>query len=250
MTKETTTNQLNYLGLKFLEKNWETCLKQVEKKQTSYVKFLSEIIQQEYELRVENARIYRIMKAKIPDMFVMETFPFASQPKLKKKMVLELYDSLSFMTESQDLIFIGPSGCGKTGLATSFLVHAINNGYRGRFICFSELINDIYSACASHNQKKIINKYANYKVLLIDEIGYGVLDKEKAGLFFELMKLRHRKTSTLFTSQLGFDEWGDVINDKHLTAAILNRLTVNCTVFNMKNCISIRPYNVTNAAEK
>ena len=40
MTKETISNQLKYLGLKFLEKNWEICLKQAEKKQTSYVKFL------------------------------------------------------------------------------------------------------------------------------------------------------------------------------------------------------------------
>ena len=84
MTKETISNQLKYLGLKFLEKNWEICLKQAEKKQTSYVKFLSEIIQQEYEQRIENARISRINKAKIPDMLVMETFPFARQPKLKK----------------------------------------------------------------------------------------------------------------------------------------------------------------------
>ena len=247
--KVTINNQLKYLGLKNLAENWDLYLKQAQKRQTSYVKLLSDIVQKEYEIKIENARISRINKAKIPEMFVMETFPFTKQQKLKKKMVLQLYDSMQFLIESQDLIFIGPSGCGKTGLATSYLVHAINNGCKGRFICFSELIDELYRSCASHNQKRTLSKFKNYQVLLIDEIGYGVLDKDKAGLFFELMKLRHKKATTLLTSQLGFEDWGDVIRDKHLTAAILNRLTVNCIVFNLKNCMSIRPYNVVQATD-
>ncbi|MBI4924908.1 MAG: hypothetical protein HY843_03205 [Bdellovibrio sp.] len=49
----------------------------------------------------------RIKKANIKEPWVMETFPFIRQPNLKKKFVMELYDSLDYMKKPQDLIFIG-----------------------------------------------------------------------------------------------------------------------------------------------
>ena len=50
--------------------------------------------------------------------------------------------------------------------------------------------------------------------------------------------------------QLGFDEWSSFLQDPHLTAALLDRITVNCAVFNMKDCISIRPKNIVYATKK
>jgi hypothetical protein len=38
--------------------------------------------------------------------------------------------------------------------------------------------------------------------------------------------------------------------DPHLTAAILDRITENCTVFNMSRCISIRHKKVVYATDK
>jgi len=72
----------------------------------------------------------------------------------------------------------------------------------------------------------------------------------QAGLFFDLMKMRHKKRCTIITSQLGLDEWNLFINDRHLTAAILDRITENCTVFNMAKCISIRKKRIEYAADK
>jgi DNA replication protein DnaC len=52
----------------------------------------------------------------------METFPFDRQPKLNKKKVLIPYDTLDYMHEKRNVIFVGPTGTGKTGLATAFLI--------------------------------------------------------------------------------------------------------------------------------
>jgi DNA replication protein DnaC len=142
------------------------------------------------------------------------------------------------------------TGCGKTGLATSFLVHAINKEYRGKFIDFKDLLGQLYASIADHSEKMVLKRFAAIDCLLIDEVGYSTLDKPRAGLFFDLMKMRHRKQCTIITSQLGFDEWGSFINDRHLTAAILDRITENCTVFNMSKCISLRQKKVTYATSK
>jgi len=44
---------------------------------------------------------------------------------------MSLYDGLDYMEKKQNIIWLGPTGCGKTGLATSFLLHAIDQGFEG-----------------------------------------------------------------------------------------------------------------------
>ena len=241
---------LKYLRLEVLEANWHKIIKEAAKKQTAYSTFLKEIVEKEYYAKVEKARLARLKRARIPEVFVLETFPFKKQPKLEKKIVCELYDSFSFINEKQDLIFIGPTGCGKTGLAISFLVHSINHGYRGLFIDFSSLITWLMQSRGDHSEEQFMKKLIAYDVLLIDELGYMSCDREQASLFFDLVRRRHRKNSTIITTQLGFDEWGTFLHDTHMTAAMLDRITVNCAVFNMKDCISIRPKKVVYAVKK
>jgi DNA replication protein DnaC len=136
---DTIKMQLKFLGLKHIFENWDEILSEAKKKQPSNYSFLTNLIEKEFVCRQDKARTARLNRAKIPRVWVMETFPFDRQPKLRKKLVLELYDSMKFLTEKQNLVFIGPTGCGKTGLATAFLVHAINQGYRGYFIEFKDL---------------------------------------------------------------------------------------------------------------
>lgn len=248
--QQPTDSYLEYLGLHNLRREWDRYLKEATRNKLSYHALLSSIIRDEYHCLFEKRRAARIKAAAIPEVLVMETFPFARQPHLKKKMVMEIYDSMRFISESQVLLFLGPTGCGKTGLATSYLVHAINNQHRGRFIDFKDLLNRLRASLADHSDARQLKHLAAIDCLLIDEVGYSSLDKTQACLFFELMKLRHKKRCTIITSQLGFDEWGSFINDRHLTAAILDRITENCTVFNMSRCISIRAKKVVYAADK
>ena len=242
--------QLKYLGLNTLIENWANIHKEASRKKPSYSIFLNNIVEKEYNLKLEKARLARIKRACIPEMFVMDTFPFKKQPKLDKKVVYELYDSLSFLIDNQVLLFLGPTGCGKTGLATSFLVHAVNNGYRGRFYDFSNLIESLNQAKGDRTEEKFIHKLVSYDILHIDELGYKSCDRNQASMLFDLMRRRHKKKSTIITTQLGFDEWGSFLHDNHLTAALLDRITVNCAVFNMKDCISIRPKKIIYATNK
>ena len=171
----------------------------------------------------------------------METFPFSRQPKLDKKAILSLYDAFDYMTQSQNLIWLGPTGCGKTALATSFLVNAIQRGYTGCFILFPELIAELFRSVADHSEQQVLHRYLSYDCLLIDEVGYVEIEPIQAGLFFTLMHKRHRRKPTLITSNLGFSEWRLFLKNDHLTAALIDRLTENSHVINMKNCVSLRP---------
>jgi len=233
--------RLKYLRLGGLSAHWDEYLKLAAKKRLSHARLLEHIIDEEYRLRHENARRRRLKLARMPEAFVIETYPFARQPKLNRKLVHALYDSLEYMSEHRNIIWLGPTGCGKTGLATSFLTHAIDQGYTGRHVLFAELIDELYHSVADHTEQKVLKRYLSFDCLLIDEIGYVQVEPVQVGLFFTLMQRRHKMKPTLLTSNLGFDDWGRFLKNDHLTAALIDRLTESSHVINMKGCISLRP---------
>jgi DNA replication protein DnaC len=235
------TEHLKYLHLKGLLSHWEDYLQLAAQKNFSHARLLSHVVEEECRIKRENARQFRLRKAGIPEPLVIETYPFDKQPKLNKKKIMALYDSLSFMTDHQNIIWLGRTGCGKTGLATSFLIHAINHGYSGRYVLFAELVAELYRSVADHSEAKVLRKYLSYEILHIDEIGYIEVEPVQVGLFFTLLQKRHKKRPTLITSNLGFGEWGSFLKNDHLTAALIDRLTETSHVFNMKLCKGLRP---------
>jgi DNA replication protein DnaC len=232
---------LKYLRLGGLLAHWDNYLKLAAAKGFSHAHLLTHVLEEEYKRKRENARQLRLKAARIPELLVIETFPFERQPKLNKKKIMALYDSLDYMRNHQNLIWMGVTGCGKTGLATSFLIHAIDQGYRGRYVLFADLIGELYAAVADHSENKVLRKYLAFDCLLVDEMGYVELEPVQVGLFFTLMHQRHKQKSTLITSNLGFGEWGSFLKSDNLTAALIDRLTENSHVINMKGCKSLRP---------
>ena len=70
--------------------------------------------------------------------------------------------------------------------------------------------------------------------------GFIEIDPVQVGLFFTLMHKRHKQKTTLITSNLGFDQWGSFLKNTQLNAALVDRLTENSHVINMKDCKSLR----------
>ena len=238
---EQITEMLKYIHLRGLLANWNRYIEMARKENFSHVRLLKYIVEEEYKIKKENSRKMRLTRAKIPEKYVMETFPFDRQPNLNKKKILSIYDSFDYMSKNQNGIWIGPTGTGKTGLSTAFLIQAINHGYSGRFILFPELLEMLYNSVADHSQGNMVRKFASYDCLLVDEIGYVDIEPVQVGLFFTLMHKRHKKKTTLITSNLGFQQWTSFLKNDQLTAALIDRLTENSHVMNMKNCVSLRP---------
>lgn len=233
--------KLRYLRLTEILASWDEIMVEAKKKSPSYTAWLKELTNREFSAKQERARILRLRRAKIEEPFLFETYPFANQPNLAKKKIQEIFDSYSYLTKKQNVIFIGPTGVGKTGLATALLIHAINKGMKGRFITFPDLLSELYRSMADHSERQVMTKFAAYDCLLIDELGYIEINPDKAGMFFTLMKKRHKKATTIITTQLGFKEWTGFLKNPHLTSALVDRSLSNAEVINMSKCVSLRP---------
>lgn len=212
--------KLKYLRLGRLSAQWDETLEKARKGRYSSERLLKYIVEEEYRAkptnaarRCPNSRLLRRQRANIPEMLELETFPFDKQPKLDRKRVMSLYDNFDYMTKQRGLIWLGPTGCGKTGLATSFLLQAIDRGYRGYFITFPELLQELFQSMADRSDRKLLRRYLAYDCLVIDEVGYVEVEPAQVGQFFTLMHKRHRRKTTIITSNLGFGEWGSFLKN-------------------------------------
>ena len=232
--------KLKYLRLGRLLSHWDETLEMARKGRYSAGRLLKHVLEEEYRAKRENARLLRRQRANIPEMLEMETFPFSRQPKLDRQKIMSYYDGFDYMTKQRGIIWMGPTGCGKTGLATAFLLQAIDRGHRGYFVTFPELLQEFFQSLADRSEGKVLKRYLSYDCLVIDEVGYVEVEPAQVGQFFTLMHNRHKKKTTLITSNLGFSDWGSFLRNAQLTSALLDRLTASSHVINMKDCDSLR----------
>ena len=110
---EELTKTLKSLRLWGLLAHWDEYLALAEQKDFSHVRLLRYVVAEESKVHAEHARQLRLRRARIPEPWLMETFPFDRQPKLDKKKILSLYDAFDFLAKRQNLIWVGPTGSGK-----------------------------------------------------------------------------------------------------------------------------------------
>ena len=188
---------------------------------------LARLLRDQYHHGQEKALAARVQKARIPEKWTLESFPFKQQPGVNQREIRE-FAELDFVPKAENLVFIGPAGVGKTGLATGILLKAIQNGYRGLFIRAHNLMEDLYASLVDQHSRKLLDHIARFQVLVVDELGFLSLKPEQANLFFKLMEERYGKFPTIITSNLDYPSWGGFLGNKLLTDALLSRLRHHC----------------------
>ena len=61
-------------------------------------------------------------------------------------------------------------------------------------------------------------------LVICDELGYVGFDKEGAEMLFNHLSLRTGKKATIITTNLPFTRWEEVLKDKVLCSALVDRL--------------------------
>ena len=89
-------------------------------------------------------------------------------------------------------------------------------------------------AMTTGNMARRIKVLTHPELLVVDEIGYLPVDQEGAILFFQRINARHERASTVLTSNKGFEDWGSVLGDEVMAAALIDRLLHHCHIVNIR----------------
>jgi hypothetical protein len=101
-----------------LMSHWNVYLEMAAKKRLSHVRLLTHIIEQEYQIKQTSACTHRLKRARIPEPLEIETYPFGQQPKLNRKIVMTLYDSLDYITANPHFSYVFSIKSWRNGLST------------------------------------------------------------------------------------------------------------------------------------
>jgi DNA replication protein DnaC len=224
---------LQNLKLSHMAKELETFLRQARESGLDYAEFLLQLTEHELQIRSENRLKRKLKEAKFPLYKTMEGFDFDAAPDLDRRLIRELCSG-EYIKERKNVVFLGKSGTGKTHLATALGVEACRQGVRTRFVTACGLVNELIEARQEKDLQRILQRYARYGLLIVDELGYIPFSQEGAELLFQVLAERHERGSVIITSNLGFGDWTQVFGDANLTAALLDRLThrahiIECT---------------------
>jgi len=198
-----------------------------EKEDASYTEFLLRLLRPEWHSRQQHVLEARIKRARLPELWTLETFPYAKQPGVNRRQI-RAFAELDFIPRAENIVFVGPTGVGKTGLACGLLLKALENGYRGQFIRAQDLFDEMYASLADRSSRKLLNRLVRLDVLLVDELGYVNVKPEQANIFFKLMEERYRRRPTLITTNLSYGEWPHFLGNPHMVEALLGRLRHFC----------------------
>ncbi len=198
-----------------------------EKEGRSYQDLIARLLRAQWHHQQESALAWRIERAKLPEKWTLESFPFKRQPGISAKQIRG-FAELDFVPKAENIVFIGPTGVGKTGLASGLLLKALQNGYRGLFVRAQDLFDEMYASLADRSSRKLVDRLARVDVLVIDEMGYLNLRPEQTNIFFKLMEERYRRHATIVTTNLQYDEWHNFLGNKALVDALLSRLRHQC----------------------
>jgi DNA replication protein DnaC len=202
-------------------------LARARERNVTYEDFLGRLLTAQFNHRQETALAWRIRKAKLPELWSLDSFPYDRQPGLDPRRIREL-ETLDFISRAENIVLVGPTGVGKTGLACGLLLQALQQGHRALFIRAQDLFDDMYATVADLSTRRFVTHLARIPVICIDELGYLNLKPEQTNIFFKLMEERYRRFPTIITTNLDFVEWGGLLNNPALVDALLSRLRHHC----------------------
>ena len=208
-------------------------LERAAQQELSYGDFLQGLLEEELVARTAAATQRRLREAAFPFAASIEQFDFRFRPDLKRQVVLRYLDP-TFVESAGTLTLIGAPGLGKTMLAICVATKQVQLGYTARFITAQALAGQIGRATSALGRQRVLKPLLRCDVLVLDELGYLPTEPSFGPALYEVVAGRYRRRPTIITSNKSLTDWGHIVQDVSLAAALVDRLMDGGQVFYLK----------------
>ena len=182
------------------------------------------LVDAEWSRRKSNRLNKLIRKADLQhSSAAIENIEYHADRKLDKGQIARLANC-AYITEKHNIIILGASGSGKTYLSCAFGIAACRNFYTVKYVRLPDLLNEMAVARGEGIYQKVRSHYQKVSLLILDEWLLLPLTSSEARDVLEIVEARHKRASTIFSSQFAPAGWHGKIGEGTLADAILDRI--------------------------
>ena len=220
---ESTITKMKQMKLYGMHNAFRTAIESAKTDHYTLDQFVSMLIDAEWDER-HNRRIARsITNARFHYKSNIESINFDQTRNLDRNTVLRLAEC-EFVEKNENILITGSTGVGKSYLSTALGYQACIQGFKVSYFNTSKLFAKLKMAKADGSYLRELAKIERQDVIILDDFGLQALDSSNRITLLEIIEDRHNNGSIIVTSQIPVQGWYDIIGEKTIADAILDRL--------------------------
>lgn len=162
----------------------------------------------------------------------LDDIDYSFNKSLDKDKITEL-GRLDFIDAGENVIIIGPPGVGKSMIATGIGINAVSAGYKVLFVNAKDLVDRLYEKMQEGTLRETLEALNKIPLLIVDELSYVKMDRERESLFFQVIRQRYEKNSLIITTNMPMGRWDELFTGRLAATAILDRLVHHCHILSI-----------------
>ena len=184
---------------------------------------IAHLIESEWDDRQNRNVERRLHNARFRYKASVEEMVYHADRNLDRNQIRRLAEC-TFITRQENLLITGSTGIGKSYIASALGHQACMMGYRVLYTNTAKLFAKLKMAKADGSYIKEITRIERQQLLILDDFGIQPFDHQSRASLMEIIEDRHGKMSMIITSQLPVNKWYEVIGEKTIADAILDRI--------------------------
>lgn len=219
---ETTVQKMKHMKFYGMLRAFRTTMEAGKMNQYTPDEMIGFLIESEWDDR-ENRKIQRgLTNAKFRYKASMENIIYDKR-NIDKNEIHRLADC-TFVERKQNIIITGSTGVGKSYLASALGHQACINGYKVTYANTAKLIAKLKMAKADGSYVRELARIEKQDLLILDDFGIQPFDAQSRAVLMEIIEDRYDRSSFIITSQLPVKQWYEIIGEKTIADAILDRI--------------------------
>jgi DNA replication protein DnaC len=222
MTQET-LDKIKKLKLSGMARAYQTSLENDKLAQLSADELITMLVEAEWDDRLNRNIERRLRNAKFRYQSSIENIDYEADRNLDRNQMMR-FAECTYIGKQENILITGSTGIGKSHLATALGHQACTLGYKVYYANMSKLFSKLKMGKADGSYMREISKIERQDLLILDDFGLVPIDNQNRSALMEIIEDRHKKASMIITSQLPVNCWHEVIGEKTIADAILDRI--------------------------
>jgi len=222
MTQET-LEKLKKLKLLGMARAYQTSLENDKLQQLSADELLNILVEAESDDRLNRNIERRLRNAKFRYQSNIENIDFGANRNLDRNQMMR-FAECTYISKHENILITGSTGIGKSHIATALGHQACTLGFKVFYANMAKLFSKLKMGKADGSYIREISRIERQDLLILDDFGLLPIDNQNRSALMEIIEDRHMKASMIITSQLPVNCWHEVIGEKTIADAILDRI--------------------------